>query len=159
MSRCSDQEIEDGNGASGAARPHARGGLPAAGVARGAGHRRCARFGWDVHARRLLFLSRNQLREATPRIIRVRVGIMGSQTCRIVGKSQPVLIMINPIIFTRTRNTPPGRPQDSTSSPSPSWRRRSTATRRARWPPSTPPRTVASPYRTSSTSWTSWTST
>jgi hypothetical protein len=28
---------------------------------------------------------------------------MGSQTCRIVGKSQPLHIMINPIIFTRTR--------------------------------------------------------
>jgi hypothetical protein len=30
---------------------------------------------------------------------------MGSQKCRIVGKSQPVLIMIHPIIFTRTRST------------------------------------------------------
>jgi NAD(P)-dependent dehydrogenase (short-subunit alcohol dehydrogenase family) len=29
--------------------------------------------------------------------------IMGSQKCRVVGKSQPVLIMINPIISTRTR--------------------------------------------------------
>ena len=28
---------------------------------------------------------------------------MGSQKCGIVGKSQSVLIMINPIIFTRTR--------------------------------------------------------
>jgi hypothetical protein len=37
------------------------------------------------------------------RRIRVRVEIMGSQTCRIVGKSQPVLIMINPMISTRTR--------------------------------------------------------
>jgi hypothetical protein len=36
-------------------------------------------------------------------VIRVRLEIMGSQQCRIVGKSQPVLIMINPIIFTRTR--------------------------------------------------------
>jgi hypothetical protein len=26
---------------------------------------------------------------------------MGSQKCRIVGESQPVLVMINPIIFTR----------------------------------------------------------
>jgi hypothetical protein len=33
-----------------------------------------------------------------------RVEIMGSQKCRIVGKSQPVhIMMINPIIFTRTR--------------------------------------------------------
>eukprot|EP01047_Picozoa_sp_COSAG01_P004527 COSAG01_NODE_150_length_23941_cov_44.277200_15_plen_213_part_00 len=32
-----------------------------------------------------------------------RVEIMGSQTCRIVGKSQSGLIVINPIIFTRTR--------------------------------------------------------
>jgi hypothetical protein len=29
---------------------------------------------------------------------------MGAQKCRIVGKSQSVLIMIDPIIFTRTRN-------------------------------------------------------
>jgi hypothetical protein len=34
---------------------------------------------------------------------RVRVAIMGSQKCRNVGKSQPALIMINPMIFTRTR--------------------------------------------------------
>jgi hypothetical protein len=37
--------------------------------------------------------------------LRVRVEIMGSQKCRIVGKSQSVLIMINLIIFTRTRRT------------------------------------------------------
>eukprot|EP01047_Picozoa_sp_COSAG01_P026603 COSAG01_NODE_1720_length_9391_cov_27.761085_6_plen_142_part_00 len=36
-------------------------------------------------------------------LLRVRVEIMGSQNCRIVGESQPVLIMIDPIIFTRTR--------------------------------------------------------
>eukprot|EP01047_Picozoa_sp_COSAG01_P036508 COSAG01_NODE_2853_length_6967_cov_940.485149_4_plen_198_part_00 len=37
-------------------------------------------------------------------IVRVWVEIMGSQKCgRIVGKSQSVLIMINPIIYTRTR--------------------------------------------------------
>eukprot|EP01047_Picozoa_sp_COSAG01_P059020 COSAG01_NODE_7029_length_3384_cov_2.727245_3_plen_113_part_00 len=36
--------------------------------------------------------------------LRVRVEIMGWQhKCGIVGKSQPVLIMIDPIIFTRTR--------------------------------------------------------
>jgi|EP01049_Picozoa_sp_SAG25_P007740 hypothetical protein len=28
---------------------------------------------------------------------------MGSQQCRIVGESQPALIMIDPIIFTRNR--------------------------------------------------------
>eukprot|EP01047_Picozoa_sp_COSAG01_P048294 COSAG01_NODE_4692_length_4808_cov_9.520493_7_plen_84_part_00 len=33
----------------------------------------------------------------------MRVEIMGSQKCRIVGKSQSVLLMINPMIFTRTR--------------------------------------------------------
>jgi hypothetical protein len=33
--------------------------------------------------------------------VRARVEIMGSQTCRIVGKSQSVLMMINPIISTR----------------------------------------------------------
>jgi hypothetical protein len=37
------------------------------------------------------------------RDIRVRVEILGSQKRRIVGKSQSVVIMINPIIFTRTR--------------------------------------------------------
>jgi|EP01047_Picozoa_sp_COSAG01_P017724 hypothetical protein len=39
-------------------------------------------------------------------VIRVRVEIMVSQKCRIVGKSQSVLMMINPIIFTRTRTQP-----------------------------------------------------
>jgi hypothetical protein len=34
-------------------------------------------------------------------------GDMGSQKCGIVGKSQPVLIMIDPIISTRTRITSP----------------------------------------------------
>jgi hypothetical protein len=33
-----------------------------------------------------------------------RVEIMGSPTCRIVGKSQAVLIVIDPMISTRTRN-------------------------------------------------------
>jgi hypothetical protein len=38
------------------------------------------------------------------RAVRVRVERTGSQQCRIVGKSQSVLMMINPIIiFTRTR--------------------------------------------------------
>jgi hypothetical protein len=36
--------------------------------------------------------------------IRVRVEIMGSGKSEIVGKYQPVLMMINPIIFTRTRS-------------------------------------------------------
>ena len=35
--------------------------------------------------------------------LRVRGEIMGSQKCRTVGKSQPVLMMIDPIISTRTR--------------------------------------------------------
>jgi hypothetical protein len=34
---------------------------------------------------------------------RVGVEILGSQKCRIVGKSQPVLMMIDPMISTRTR--------------------------------------------------------
>jgi hypothetical protein len=42
---------------------------------------------------------------------RVQVEIMGSQKYGIVGKSQPVLIVINPIIFTR----PPAPPGCSTS--------------------------------------------
>eukprot|EP01047_Picozoa_sp_COSAG01_P034554 COSAG01_NODE_2602_length_7394_cov_2.281563_2_plen_126_part_00 len=37
--------------------------------------------------------------------VRVRVETMGSQTCRIAGKPQSVLVMINPMIFTRTRTT------------------------------------------------------
>jgi hypothetical protein len=36
-------------------------------------------------------------------VVRVRVEIMGSQKCGIVGKSQSVLIMINLNIFTHTR--------------------------------------------------------
>jgi hypothetical protein len=37
--------------------------------------------------------------------LRVRVEIMGSQKCRIVGKSQPALVLINPMtLFTRTRS-------------------------------------------------------
>jgi hypothetical protein len=39
------------------------------------------------------------------RWVRVRVEIMGSPKCRIVGKSQPVLVRINPMIFTRTRTS------------------------------------------------------
>jgi hypothetical protein len=38
-------------------------------------------------------------------LLRVRVEIMGSQKCRIVGRSQPVLIMIDPILFTRTHTS------------------------------------------------------
>jgi hypothetical protein len=37
--------------------------------------------------------------------VRVRVKILGSQNCGIVGKYQSVLVMINPNIFTRTRMT------------------------------------------------------
>eukprot|EP01047_Picozoa_sp_COSAG01_P090942 COSAG01_NODE_22663_length_846_cov_1.476573_2_plen_33_part_01 len=33
----------------------------------------------------------------------MRVEIMGSQKCGIVGESQPVLVMIDPIISTRGR--------------------------------------------------------
>jgi|EP01049_Picozoa_sp_SAG25_P006970 hypothetical protein len=43
--------------------------------------------------------------------MRVRVEIMGSHNCRIVGKSQPVLVMINPMIFPRTRRTSAGTAQ------------------------------------------------
>eukprot|EP01047_Picozoa_sp_COSAG01_P042232 COSAG01_NODE_3675_length_5804_cov_4.926919_5_plen_174_part_00 len=42
--------------------------------------------------------------EARPELIRVRVKIVGSQKCGIVGKSQSALIMIDPIISTRTRS-------------------------------------------------------
>jgi hypothetical protein len=37
--------------------------------------------------------------------VRVRVETMGSQKCRIVGKSQSGRIMIHPMIFTRTRTS------------------------------------------------------
>eukprot|EP01047_Picozoa_sp_COSAG01_P057356 COSAG01_NODE_6620_length_3574_cov_9.974676_4_plen_165_part_00 len=37
-------------------------------------------------------------------MVRVRVEMLGSQNCGIVGKSQPVLMMIDPMISTRTRN-------------------------------------------------------
>jgi hypothetical protein len=43
----------------------------------------------------------------TAAALRVRVEIMGPGKCRIVGKSQPALIMIDPIIFTRTRTEAP----------------------------------------------------
>jgi hypothetical protein len=46
-------------------------------------------------------------------ILRVRVEIMGSQKYRIVGKSQPVLIMINPIISTRRPLSSPGWRQNA----------------------------------------------
>jgi hypothetical protein len=39
----------------------------------------------------------------TSTCVRVRVEIMGAQKCRIVGKSQSVLIVTNPMISTRTR--------------------------------------------------------
>jgi choline dehydrogenase-like flavoprotein len=42
-------------------------------------------------------------------VIRVRVEMMGSPKCRIVGKSQSVHMMINPIIFTRTRRRLPSK--------------------------------------------------
>ena len=45
------------------------------------------------------------------RHLRVRVEIMGSQKCTIVAKSQSVLIVIHPIISTRTRTTAP-RPSE-----------------------------------------------
>jgi hypothetical protein len=35
--------------------------------------------------------------------LRVQVEITGSQKCQIVGKSQSVITMISPMIFTRTR--------------------------------------------------------
>jgi hypothetical protein len=41
--------------------------------------------------------------------IQVRVEITGSQKCGIVGKSQSVLMVINPIIFTRPRTLRPER--------------------------------------------------
>jgi hypothetical protein len=41
--------------------------------------------------------------QARPEHIRVRVEIMGSRKCRIVGESQSVMIMNDPTISTRTR--------------------------------------------------------
>eukprot|EP01047_Picozoa_sp_COSAG01_P023244 COSAG01_NODE_1401_length_10450_cov_100.148198_12_plen_300_part_00 len=48
-------------------------------------------------------LAEVELRFERPILTRVRVEIMGLGKYENVGKSQPVLIMINPIIFTRTR--------------------------------------------------------
>ena len=44
--------------------------------------------------------------------IGVRVEILGWQKCGIVGKSQRLLMMIDPVIFTRTRT--PGHPMVAT---------------------------------------------
>eukprot|EP01047_Picozoa_sp_COSAG01_P007663 COSAG01_NODE_293_length_19376_cov_41.772060_15_plen_150_part_00 len=44
-------------------------------------------------------------------LIRVRVEIMGSQKCGIVGKSQSLLIMNDPMISTRTRTLPASSPR------------------------------------------------
>jgi hypothetical protein len=38
--------------------------------------------------------------------VRARVEITGPQTCRVVGKSLSVLMMIDPTIFPRTTHTP-----------------------------------------------------
>jgi hypothetical protein len=90
-------------------------------------------------------LRRKELRLLKPRAarialrpseIRVRVEIMGSQNFRIVGKSQPVLIMINPIIFTRTRT--PTHPHRHVTSTTDMWQvttRRGLALRPASTPP------------------------
>jgi hypothetical protein len=51
--------------------------------------------------------------------IRVRVEIMGSQKCRNVGNSQPVLMMINPIVSTRTRTERSPRSIRTRSTPPP----------------------------------------
>jgi hypothetical protein len=50
--------------------------------------------------------------------LRVRVEIMGSQNCGIVGESQPVLMMIDPTISTRPRRWPPRGGQRACRPPS-----------------------------------------
>jgi hypothetical protein len=57
--------------------------------------RRAANFSVMARKNTILIASWLQLVEATT--------TLGSQKCGIVGKSQAVVIMINPIIFTRTR--------------------------------------------------------
>jgi hypothetical protein len=75
-----------------------------------------------VDAPRTGCLSQGGRGEARRELIRVRVKIMGSQKCGIVGKSQSVLIMIDPMISTRTRSFD-GAARDS-EAPS-TWQRRS----------------------------------
>jgi hypothetical protein len=76
--------------------PPARGGL-GVGPAADAGWRPCRRMALRaLHAL-------PPVRDSVHPYIRVRVEIMGLQKCRIVGKYQSVLMMINPVIFTRTR--------------------------------------------------------
>ena len=49
-------------------------------------------------------VARPNLADPTRQVrLRVRVKKMGSQKCRIVGESQSVLIMIDPMIFARMR--------------------------------------------------------
>jgi hypothetical protein len=66
---------------------------------------------WSAPDQPLLLLG---LLGVRARAARVRVEIMGSQKCRIVGESQPVLtmMMINPILSTRSRRRAlrPGTP-------------------------------------------------
>jgi hypothetical protein len=62
--------------------------------------------GGDAHAREPIAAAggltiRAHLRYRRP-AGRVRVEIVGSQKCRMVGKSQSAVMMINPIIFTST---------------------------------------------------------
>eukprot|EP01047_Picozoa_sp_COSAG01_P031941 COSAG01_NODE_2290_length_7984_cov_10.803424_1_plen_237_part_00 len=82
---------------------------------------------------------------AAATVVRVRVEITGSQQSRTVGRSQPVLGMINPIIFTRTRTharwrhalaTPQTQTahEDTHTARAPRWRQR-WLTRRGGWVP------------------------
>ena len=66
-------------------------------------HLHGARDGKVQHLLHQCFLFELFPRAGATAMVRVRAEIMGSQKCGIVGKSQSVLLVINPIIFTCTR--------------------------------------------------------
>jgi hypothetical protein len=121
-----EQRVRRGGGASGPAQPALTGApcsaslsacLPAAGARRRRrlnrrrsvpGARTWGRAApccgaWWSRSRRCRWASSRCWRRSTQVCLRVRLEKLGSQTCGIVGKSQSVLIMSNPMILTRTR--------------------------------------------------------
>jgi hypothetical protein len=81
---------------------HRRRHLVAAAAAAGTWGGRSKRCGFPRQRRQLAYIPRAHPPPPCTSL-RVRMEIMGSHICRIVGESQSVLVMIDPIIFTRTR--------------------------------------------------------